>query len=44
MTPAEVFSLIELNRPKEINGVHEDDYDEMLSRMQKLEEEGVDVI
>lgn len=44
MTPAEVSSILEANRPKEINGIHEDDYDNMLMRRQQLESEGVNVI
>jgi hypothetical protein len=43
MTPNEVSSLIEFNRPKYINGIHEDDYDKMLDRREELEAQGYKV-
>lgn len=44
MTPAEVFSLLEFNRPKVVDGVHEDDRENMLRRMQELEADGIRVL
>ena len=44
MTPAEVASILDANRPKEINGIHEDDYENIMIRRQKLIDEGINVI
>ena len=44
MTPAEVSSILYANRPTHINGIPEDDYENMLMRRQKLIDEGVDVL
>ena len=44
MTPAEVSAILDANRPTHINGIHEDDYENMMIRRQKLIDEGVDVI
>lgn len=44
MTPAEVIEIMEAHRPKVINGMHEDDYEDILERMEALELQGVNVI
>jgi len=44
MTPAEVNSILDANRPTHINGIPEDDYENMMIRRQKLIDEGVNVI
>lgn len=44
MTPAEVAAILDIHRPKEINGIAEDDYDMMIARRQKLIDEGVNVL
>ena len=44
MTPAEVSSILDANRPTHINGIHEDDYDNMLQRRAELEQQGIEVL
>lgn len=44
MTPAEVNMIIDSKRPKVINGIHEDDMENMMMRRQKLIDEGVNVL
>lgn len=44
MTPSEVSAILDANRPTHINGIHEDDYENMMIRRQKLIDEGVDVL
>jgi hypothetical protein len=44
MTPAEAFNLLELNRPKHINGIPEEDYHSMMDRREELEAQGVNVL
>jgi|TARA_B110000503_G_scaffold82474_1_gene125829 hypothetical protein len=44
MTPAEVNSIIDSKRPKVIDGIHEDDYEALMLRRQKLIDDGVDVL
>lgn len=44
MTPAEVGLILETHRPKEINGIPEDDYDNMIMRRRELEKQGIKVL
>tara|TARA_R110000787_G_scaffold45322_2_gene110515 strand:+ start:876 stop:1067 length:192 start_codon:yes stop_codon:yes gene_type:complete len=44
MTPAEVNSIVEAKRPKVVGGIHEDDFEAMMIRRQKLIDEGVKVL
>ena len=44
MTPAEVNSIIDSKRPRVIDGIHEDDYEQLMLRRQKLIDEGIDVL
>ena len=44
MTPAEVGWILEAHRPKVINGIHEDDFDNMLQRRRELEKQGIKVL
>lgn len=44
MTPSEVSSILEANRPTHINGIHEDDYENMMNRRQELIDQGVNVL
>jgi len=44
MTPAEVSAILDANRPTHIDGIPEDDYEEMMLRRQQLIADGVDVI
>jgi hypothetical protein len=44
MTPAEVSIIIEANRPTHINGIPEDDYENMLRRRHELEQQGIEVL
>ena len=44
MTPAEVGLILEAHRPKVINGIHEDDFDNMLQRRRELEKQGIKVL
>lgn len=44
MTPAEVFLIIDANRPKEINGIPEEDFERMLERREELEAQGIKVL
>lgn len=44
MTPREVWSIIEYKRPKEVNGIHEDDHYELIRRRKELEAQGVKVL
>jgi hypothetical protein len=44
MTPAEVFAVLDANRPRHINGIHEDDYDMIEERREELEAKGVKVV
>tara|TARA_R110000782_G_scaffold187542_1_gene277702 strand:+ start:781 stop:960 length:180 start_codon:yes stop_codon:yes gene_type:complete len=44
MTPAEVNAIIDAKRPRVIDGIHEDDYESLMLRRQKLIDDGVDVL
>ena len=44
MTPAEVNMIIDSKRPRVINGVKEDDYENMMIHRQKLIDDGVEVL
>lgn len=44
MSPAEVALIIDAKRPREINGIHENDYARMMERRQELIEQGLDVL
>jgi L-ascorbate metabolism protein UlaG (beta-lactamase superfamily) len=44
MTPAEVNRIIDSNRSKVINGIHEDDFHDMIERREKLESQGIKVL
>jgi len=44
MSPNEVFIVVEANRSKMIGHLHEDDYNELEARREKLEAEGVNVL
>ena len=44
MTPTEVSIIMEAKRPKRVGGIHEDDIDDMIDRMEKLRRQGVEVI
>jgi len=43
-TPAVVGLIIEFNRPKHINGIHEDDIERMDVRRAELEAQGIKVL
>ena len=44
MTPAEVGVIVDAKRPKIVDGVHENDYDRIMERREKLLNEGVNVL
>lgn len=44
MTPAEIGAFIEVKRPKEVGGIHEDDIENMLCRRDELAAQGYEVL
>lgn len=44
MTPQEVGRILEMKRPKYVNGIHEDDIERMLERRKELESQGYKVL
>lgn len=44
MTPAEVNRVIDSNKPTHINGIPEDDLDDMMIRREQLEAQGIKVL
>ena len=44
MSPHEVMRIVEINRPKNIGSLHEDDYNRIEERRAELEAEGVNVL
>lgn len=44
MTPAEVSIILDANRPTHINGIHEDDYENIMMRRQELMAQGIEVL
>lgn len=44
MTPSEVAIIVEAKRPKNVGGLHEDDFYALEARRKKLEQEGVKLL
>ncbi len=44
MTPAEVSEILEMHRPKEINGIPEDDFAAMMHHRNNLTKQGLNVL
>ena len=44
MSPVEMMVILEDRRPKEIGGIHEDDYYRMIERRKELEAKGIKVL
>lgn len=44
MTPAEVNRIIDNKRPKHVNGIPEDDFQDMIDRREELELQGIKVL
>ena len=44
MTPTEVNRIIDSNRPKHVNGIPEDDFQNMIDRREELESQGIKVL
>jgi hypothetical protein len=44
LSPVELMVILEDKRPKEIGGIHEDDYYRMIERRKELESQGIKVL
>jgi|15BtaG_2_1085339.scaffolds.fasta_scaffold00279_23 hypothetical protein len=44
MTPAEVDLVVEAKRPKQVGGLHEDDFYDLLEQREQMEAEGIKVM
>tara|TARA_R100000541_G_scaffold12803_1_gene21317 strand:- start:88 stop:222 length:135 start_codon:yes stop_codon:yes gene_type:complete len=44
MTNSEVMEILEMYRPKVINGLHEDDHELIMENREKLAAQGIEVL